>query len=63
MVGGLFSATLLTLVVLPAAYMLAQRVQLRGEWGDAAPVGASGHGSMPEKGTASHDSSAISQNA
>ena len=29
MVGGLFSATLLTLVVLPAAYMLIQRVRLR----------------------------------
>jgi len=29
MVGGLFSAALLTLVVLPAAYMLIQRVRLR----------------------------------
>lgn len=38
MVGGLFSATLLTLVVLPASYMLIQRYryrgQLRGESGD-----------------------------
>jgi Cu(I)/Ag(I) efflux system membrane protein CusA/SilA len=38
MVGGLFSATLLTLVVLPASYMLIQRYrhreQLRTEGGD-----------------------------
>jgi Cu(I)/Ag(I) efflux system membrane protein CusA/SilA len=31
MVGGLFSAALLTLVVLPAAYMLIQRVRLQGQ--------------------------------
>jgi hypothetical protein len=32
MVGGLFSATLLTLAVLPAAYMLIQRVRLRDKF-------------------------------
>jgi hypothetical protein len=41
MVGGLFSATLLTLVVLPASYMLIQRYrhreQLRTRAGDGQP--------------------------
>jgi Cu(I)/Ag(I) efflux system membrane protein CusA/SilA len=32
MVGGLFSATLLTLVVLPAAYVLVNRARFGGEW-------------------------------
>ena len=35
MVGGLFSATLLTLVVLPASYMLIQRYRYRKQLGAA----------------------------
>ena len=36
MVGGLFSATLLTLVVLPAAYVFVNRARFGGEWTGAA---------------------------
>ena len=42
MVGGLFSAALLTLVVLPAAYMLIQRVRLREALAEGPPNGAPG---------------------
>jgi Cu(I)/Ag(I) efflux system membrane protein CusA/SilA len=37
MVGGLFSAALLTLVVLPAAYLLVNRRKLRTAWQDETP--------------------------
>jgi Cu(I)/Ag(I) efflux system membrane protein CusA/SilA len=59
MVGGLFSATLLTLVVLPAAYMLIQRVRLRDVIAGSHTV--SGNGADSE--ATSNDSSAISHNA
>jgi Cu(I)/Ag(I) efflux system membrane protein CusA/SilA len=32
MVGGLISSTLLTLIIIPAVYLLVRRFQLRGEW-------------------------------
>jgi Cu(I)/Ag(I) efflux system membrane protein CusA/SilA len=50
MVGGLFSAALLTLVVLPAAYLLVNRRKLRTAWQDETPSsesnaeGDGGHG-------------------
>jgi len=44
MVGGLFSAALLTLIVLPAAYLLVNRRRLRDAWQDAAPSSESASG-------------------
>jgi Cu(I)/Ag(I) efflux system membrane protein CusA/SilA len=54
MVGGLFSAALLTLVVLPAAYMLVQQSRLQGQWqsADASGASSSGDGSAEEPGEA-----------
>jgi Cu(I)/Ag(I) efflux system membrane protein CusA/SilA len=59
MVGGLFSATLLTLVVLPAAYMLIQRVRLRDVIAGSDTTGGTG----ASEEAPSTDSSAISHNA
>ncbi len=63
MVGGLFSAALLTLVVLPAAYMLIQRLRLREALSGSGGVDASDDGTEPAGGAVSHDSSALSHNA
>jgi len=38
MVGGLISSTLLTLIIIPAVYLLVRRFQLRGEWRAATAV-------------------------
>jgi Cu(I)/Ag(I) efflux system membrane protein CusA/SilA len=36
MVGGLISSTLLTLIIIPAVYLLVRRFQLRHQWRVAA---------------------------
>jgi Cu(I)/Ag(I) efflux system membrane protein CusA/SilA len=52
MVGGLFSAALLTLVVLPAGYLLLHRWRLRGGWPS---------GSSSEEAVSSGDGSLVGQ--
>jgi len=64
MVGGLFSAALLTLVVLPAGYLLLHRWRLRGGWpsGSSSEEGvAGGDGSLgsPADRESSPDASGI----
>jgi Cu(I)/Ag(I) efflux system membrane protein CusA/SilA len=63
MVGGLFSAALLTLIVLPAAYMLIQRVRLRDELADAGSVETFDNGAESAEETVLHDSSANAHDA
>ena len=57
MVGGLFSAALLTLVVLPAAYMLIQRVRLRESIAGGADASSDGAeaADVPEPARAHRD--------
>ena len=62
MVGGLFSAALLTLVVLPAAYMLIQRVRLREALSPAAEA-VSGDGAESADDAVPRDPSAASRSA
>jgi len=62
MVGGLASAALLTLVVLPAAYMLIHRVRLRDTLAGPEGNGASDH-CADSGGTVSHGPSATPRNA
>ena len=47
MVGGLFSATLLTLVVLPAAYVFVNRAWFGNEWSGEADTPYEGSVSTP----------------
>ena len=62
MVGGLFSATLLTLVVLPAAYMLIQRVRLRDVLVGSDEPGALGNGARSTDESPLHDSPSPTHN-